>query len=163
MDLASATKIASIVTPIVIAGGFGFAFRQLQSIRNSRMAQIVLSLAERWESSEMHESRCKVSQAGKNLKAEIDKAAKENSPELCGLVGVGNFFDFLGAIVKEGYLSCRTAYNLYWRAEQHYYTLYQPILEAPEYKNFLEYFQILHRLFENERTERHKERPRPAA
>jgi len=161
MDLATAMKIASILTPIAIAAGFGFAYRQLQSLRNSRMAQIILSLAERWESSEIQLSRCKVSQCGEKLKAEIDKASKKSSSELCVLAGVGNFFDFLGAIVKEGYLSCQVAYGLYWRAEQHYYTLYQPILEAPEYKDFLEYFQTLHRLFEEERTRRHKEKPRP--
>ena len=161
-ELELAKSIAVIATPIAIGVGFWFARRQLQSGRNARMAQIVISLGSIWESREIREGRCKVTECGGNLKDKLNDAYRKNSPELCILVGVGNFFDHMGVMVMEGQLDCRIAYDLYWRAEEHYYNLYRPILKDPEYKDYLVNFQRLHDVFENERTRRSKQKPRPA-
>jgi len=150
MDIAA--NIAIILTPIVIGGGFYFAYkhwkategqleatdRQWQATRNARMAQIILSLAQRWESQEIQKSRCKVSECGNRLLEELKRADKENSADLCHLVAVANFFDFLGSMVMYGYFDVSTAYDLYWRAEEHYYELYRPILQDSDYKNYFE-------------------------
>jgi len=162
MDLASAAKIATIVTPIVIAGGFGFAYRQWQSIRNTRMAEILVSLGKQWDSPEMQDSRCLVNQCGKNLKQEIKKADTENSPDLYRLVKVANFFDFLGGMVMAGYFDVRTAYDVFWRTEEHYYELYRLILDDPDYKDYIQCFQKLHQAFATEKAKRIKEKPRPS-
>lgn len=154
--------IAIIATPIVIGTGFWFTRRQLQSGRNARMASIVVALQNSWNSEEMKKSRCQVSELGNGLKAAIVTADNDNSPDLCVLVDVGNFFDHLGVLVMHGLLDKAIAYDFFWRAEEHYYQLYRTVLEDPSYKDYLESFSKLHRVFEKEKARRHKDEPRPS-
>ena len=131
---------ATIATPILILIGALFACRQWMSTRNSRMADIVLTLLQRWESEEMQRSRRAVSQysSGKNLLEAVKKADEERLDSLCDLVAVGNFFDGLGVLLKHGYLEITAAYDLFWRAEEFYYALYGGVIQVKTYENYLE-------------------------
>jgi hypothetical protein len=155
-----AVAIAVIMTPVAIGAGFLFAHRQLKSARNARMAQLVVSLHRVWNSREMKQSRNKVNEAGGNLKKQIAEADAQESPELYYLVDVGNFFDQLGTLVMHGYLDKDTAYDLFSRAEEHYYQIYRPVLEDLSYRDFLHCFPHLHSVFEKERTRRENLKPR---
>lgn len=103
-----------------------------------------------------------MSECGNRLLEELKRADKENSADLCHLVAVANFFDFLGSMVMYGYFDVSTAYDLYWRAEEHYYELYRPILQDSDYKNYFECYQKLHEVFTQERASRSKSKPRPS-
>ena len=77
-----AVNIAMIITPILIGGGFYFAYRQwkvaqrqgqaslsqLEATRGARIAQVILELAARWDSKELKESRLKVNENAERLK-----------------------------------------------------------------------------------------------
>jgi len=170
-------NIAIIITPIVIGLGFVFAYKQLrassrqwevasrqwQATRAARMAQVILEIAARWDSKDLKESRQKVNENAERLKEAIEQADANNSKDLYDLVEVGNFFDTLGVLVMEGFLSCRIAYDLLGGPEKNYYKVYKAVLEDPKYKNNYKYFIELDKAFENEEAERSKmpHAPRP--
>ena len=166
MDIA--VNIAVIITPIVIGVGFIFAYkhwkadeRQSQAISNARLTQIVLQLAERWESKEIRKSRQKVNENAKELKQAIEQADASDSEDLYDLVAVGNYFDALGVLVMEGCLSCSIAYNLFSESVQHYYGVYKPLLEDAKHAKKFRYFIQLRDAFRNEETRRSTVAPRP--
>ena len=158
-----AVSIAIIITPIVIGLGFVFAYKQLrasyrqwETMRAARMAQVILELAAHWDSNGLKESRRKVRENADRLKEAIEEATRNNSEDLYDLVEVGNFFDTVGVLVMEGFVSCRIAYDLFGEPEENYYKTYKSILEDPEYKNSYKYFIQLHDAFKNEEAERSK-------
>jgi hypothetical protein len=149
--------VAAIATPIVIALGFLFTYRQWQSIRNSRMAEVVISIMRIWDSPEMAESRCKVNASGLNLKKDYETADKANTIDAyASLIRVINFFDGLGVLVAEGLLDSDIAYDLLGKAEKTYYRLYEPMITAREFEDYTPYFLRLHKSFINEEARRSK-------
>lgn len=86
-------NIAVIITPILIGAGFFLAYRQWEAMRATRMAQLILELAAKWDSRELKESRQKVKKNAERLKQAIEEAHANNSEDLFDLVEVGNFFD----------------------------------------------------------------------
>lgn len=151
-----AVNIAVIITPILIAAGFFLAYRQWEATRATRMAQLILEVAAKWDSRELKESRQKVKKNAERLKQAIEEAHANNSEDLFDLVEVGNFFDTLGVLVTEGYLTRRIAYDIFGQPEGSYYKMYKPILEDAKYKNSYKYFIQLHEAFKNEEAERSK-------
>ena len=148
-----AVNVALIMTPIIIGAGFWFASNQLKATHNARMAEIVMSITQRWESKDMRESRRMVHGYGDTLARRIkEEAEKPDSQELSTLVQVGNFFDSLGLLVVEGLIDCPMAYKLFGRAEEHFYNLYRPILEETRYKPYYQYFAELHQEFTKEKA-----------
>lgn len=169
-----AVNIAMIITPILIGGGFYFAYRQwkvaqrqgqaslsqLEATRGARIAQVILELAARWDSKELKESRLKVNENAERLKESIEQADANNSKELFDLVAVGNFFDTVGVLVMEGFLSCGIAYDLLGGPEEYYYNVYKSILEDTKGKKHYKYFIQLHEAFRKEEAGRSKVTPR---
>ena len=154
--------IAAIATPIAIGAGFWFARRQLIAQRNTRMAEIILHITERWDSNDMKECRMKVHGLGDKLKATIEaEVGKPDSQEILNLVKVANFFDSLGLMVMEGFISCPMAYQLFGRAEEEYYNYYRSILEDARYKEYFQYFIQLHDAFVKEKARCSPIKPRP--
>jgi len=151
-----AANIAMIITPILIGGGFYFAYREWQAMRATRMAQVILNLSSQWDGEELKESRQKVKRNANRLKQAIEEAQKNNSEDMFDLVQVGNFFDTLGVLVTEGFLTCRIAYDLFGAPEASYYNMYKPILDDPKYKDNYKYFIQLDEAFKNEEAERSK-------
>ena len=129
---------AIIATPIVIAVGFYFAHRQWQSMRNARIAQLVISLMSVWDSPEMAESRRQVTESGKNLQKDYEAADQANKIEAySSFIRVANFFDELGVIITEGLLDVRIAYDVWGKAEKTYYTLYDPMITLKKYEGYV--------------------------
>lgn len=160
-NMSVAVSIAIIITPILIGVGFLFAYkqwrvayRQWEATRATRMAQLILELVAQWDGRELKESRHKVKENAERLKQAIEEAHANNSKDLFDLVQVGNFFDTLGVLVTEGFLTRRIAYDILGQPEESYYKIYKPILEDPEYKNNYKYFIQLHEAFKNEEAER---------
>ena len=149
-------SIAIIITPILIVGGFYFAYRECQAIRALRIAQVILDLSAQWDGEELKESRQKVKQNAERLKQAIEEAQASSSKELFDLVQVGNFFDTLGVLVIEGFLNCRIAYDIFGAPEESYYNIYKSILDDPNCKNNYKYFIQLNEAFKNEEAERSK-------
>jgi len=149
-----AVNIALIATPIIIAFGFIFAYRQLKAARADRIAQIILSLASEWDSDKLKRCRAKVKTNSKQLQDAVMSAEKEDNPDLFDLVHVGNFFDTLGMLVAEGFLTRRIAYDLFGHPEGSYFQFFELLMkDRPEaYK----YWVALHRSFEDEKAERSK-------
>jgi len=141
-----------IVTPLLLVGAIAFAYTQWRSAQNARMAQILLSITERWDSPDMEASRCKGAECGNQLTAKIEEADTENSSDLGALVMVANFFDTIGVMIVEGLLDCKMGYKLFGRAAEYYYQLYRPLLEDARYEDYFKYFIDLHRLFAKEET-----------
>lgn len=147
--------IALIVTPIVIAVGFYFAYKQWASTRNARMAELVVLITCYWNSQEMAESRRAVNECGSNLKKAWEDADKTNEISSYGsLIRVANFFDALGVQVGEGFLDIVIAYDLFGKAEKTYYRLYDPLINAREYEDYVPCFRKLHELFIKEEAHR---------
>ena len=155
-----AGDVGLILTPIIIAVGFYFAHRQLKSTRNARMSEIVMAITARWNSAELEESRGRINRLGSDLAKTLEEANASNSDDLYSLVRVANFYDALGLLVMEGSLARSMAYDLFGRAEEHYYSLYKPVLENPKFKGFLDCFQQLHDTFKAEAASRSKTEPR---
>ena len=162
MTLQQVAYWATIITPILLIAAVIFAFTQWKTAQNARMAQIILSITEKWDSQHMEESRILVSKSGNELKRKIEEADSSNSPDISVLVRVANFFDSLGAMVAEGFLSCKMGYRLFGRAEEHYYQLYRPILEDNRYSEYFKYFAELHKLFQKEEAAQSKTKRRLA-
>jgi len=156
------TNIAIILTPVVIGFGFFFARRQLLSARNARMAEIILHVTERWDSAEIAESRMLVNRLGlgNKLTSAINRAEDGASDELAILVRVANFYDALGLLVMEGFLSRSMAYDFFGISEEYYYSLYSDTLHNPKHSPYLQCFQRLHETFQKEAASRSKEEPR---
>jgi len=152
----SVVDIAVIITPILIGVGFAFAYKQWKAVRATRMAQVILELAVQWDSRELKESRYKVKQNAERLKQAIEEAHANNSKDLFDLTQIGNFFDTVGVLVTEGFLTCRIAYDLLGEPEGSYYEMYKSILEDPKYKNSYKYFIQLHEAFKKEEAGRSK-------
>ena len=162
--LSIVVDIALIATPIIIALGFYFAYRQWQAMRNTRMAELVLSLGNVWDSPRMAGSRRKVNESGSNWKRDYESADKTNEIEAYGsLIRVLNFFDTVGVLVSEGFLDSAIAYDLLGKAEKTYYRLYEPILRAREYEGYVPYFIKLHELFIKEEAHRSRIKQRRAS
>jgi len=160
MELAQ--TIAVIVTPIIIGVGFWFAHRQLNSQRNARMAEIILHITDHWDSNDMKKCRMKVHSLGDKLKDKVEEETKNpNSLEILDLVKVANFFDSLGLMVMEGFISCPMAYQLFGRAEEEHYGYYRKLLEDAGYKPYFQYFTQLHEAFGKEKARCSPTRPRP--
>ncbi len=161
-------NIAAIITPIVIGGGFIFAYkhwkadeRQGEAISNARMTQIVLQLTEQWESEALKKSRQKVNENARQLKQAIEQADADDNEVLYDLVAVGNYFDALGVLVMEGCLSCAIAHNLFSESVGHYYNVYRPLLEDTRQARKFRYFIQLHESFANEEARRSNVAPHP--
>ena len=153
---------AIIATPIAIGLGFYFAYRQWKAVRNTRIAQTVISLMGQWDSPEMAESRHKVNESGSNLQSDYEKADNANLIEIySSLTRVANFFDELGALVSEGYLDVTIAYDGWGKAEKTYYMLYEPMITQKKFEGYVVCFLKLHELFVKEEARRSKvKRPR---
>jgi len=159
-----ARNAALIATPIIIAIGFYFAYRQWQAIRNTRVAQVVVSLMSIWDSPEMTEARRRINESGTNLKKDFEAADKANQIEAYGVfIRVANFFDGLGVLVAEGFLEVAIAYDMYGKAEKTYCRLYEPMITAREYEGYVPYFIKLHELFVKEEARRSKVKQRRAS
>ena len=154
------TNIALILTPVVIGVGFYFSHRQLVSARNARMASIILGVTARWDSKEIAESRIRVNQLGSQLAKTIEEENDKFREDLCVLVRVANFYDALGLLVMEGFLSRSMAYDFFGVSEEHYYSLYHGIIENPKFSSYLQCFQRLHETFKKDAASRSKEEPR---
>ena len=155
-----ANSVAIIVTPIIIALGFFFAYRQLVSNQNTRMVEIVLAITTRWDSTEMRESRYKVNQLGDKLGDAIKAADNENGKDFYVLLTVADFIDALGLMVVEGFLRRDMAYDLFGAAEEHYYSLYRPTIDDRRFQSSYRYFQRLHEIFQKEAVGHSIEGPR---
>ena len=143
--------IGMIVTPLLLGGAIWLAVYQWKSGRNTRIAQIMLSITERWDSKEMEESRYTIFQhKPKELRNAINEADENNSQELYKLIRVANFFDTVGLMVVEGLLHCETTYRLFGEAEANAYKYYAPILSDPKQAKFFRYFNELHKEFQDE-------------
>lgn len=160
MDTGEIANWGMIITPILLIAAICFAYTQWKTAQNTRMAQIVLAITERWDSPDMVESRLKVNEYGKELKNKIEEADKANSLELYTLVRIANFFDALGVLVKEGLLDCKMGYKIYGRAEEHYYQFYRPILDNSQYTSYLKGYVELHKLFQKEEAAQSKTKHR---
>ncbi len=158
--MSTVADVGLILTPIIIGVGFFFAYRQWVASRNARMAAIILSITERWDSPDMIISRARVSKSGNNLRAEMERADADSSQDFQELAKVANFFDTLGLLVMEGFIDCPMGYTLFGRAEEHYYELYRPIIETPHYTESIKYFKQLHEAFKAEAAKRSDARPR---
>ena len=156
------TNIAIILTPIVIGLGFFFAHRQLLSGQNARMAGIILSVTERWDSPAISESRMRINKLGNDLTRTIKEADDTASEELAVLVRVANFYDALGLLVMEGFLNRSMAYDYFGVSEEYYYGLYSDTINDPKFSSYLECFKRLHETFKKEAASRSKEEPRRA-
>lgn len=156
INMSVVVNVAIIITPILIAVGFVFAYRQWEATRATRTAEVVIQLSTHWDSRELKKSRQKVKENAERLKQAIEEAHANNSEDLFDLVQVGNFFDTLGVLVTEGFLTRRIAYDLLSGPEESYYKMYKSILEDPKYKNNYKYFIQLHEAFKNEEAERSK-------
>ena len=161
-SLESLSKIAIIATPIFITIGFLFAYRQIISNRNTRMAQVILSITTRWDNLEMRESRALINRLGKDLEQSIKTAQTNSSEELYTLLIVADFFDVLGSLVVEGLLDSKIAYGLYCVAEEHYYKLYRSAIDEHKFTNSYEYFERLHNAFSKVAGHRSKEKTKVA-
>lgn len=151
--------IGMVITPLLLGGAIWLAVNQWKSGRNTRIAQIMLSITERWDSKEMEESRHAIFQfEPKELKKAIDEADKNNSQELYKLIRVANFFDTVGLMVVEGLLHCETTYRLFGEAEANVHKYYAPILTDPNQGKFFKYFNALHQEFQNECKKEEKKR-----
>lgn len=158
------SDIAIIATPVIILVGFMFTYKHLQASRNTRLAEVILSLTIQWDGTLVEEGRSKVDECGNEskVKARIEEEAKNpNRTELHKLVRVANFFDSLGALVAEGLVDCRVAYKLFGRPEDHYYNLYRSILEDTAYKDYFKCFIELHEAFTKEEAKLSRGKFRP--
>lgn len=176
MTLLEVVSYAQIVTPIVLLLGFGFAYYQLlemrkqihetqrmtESARRARMAQVIDSLSEFWESEVLRRGRKLASDHPKVLKDHFLKIDQENSDEYYYIAAVANFMDTLGVVVKEGFLDCSIAFDIFHRAEDHYFQLFRDYLQDQAHKDELEYWHRLHRLFQTEGARRLPEQSRPS-
>lgn len=151
-----AVDIAIIVTPLLIIVGFIFAYRQWNAARAARMAEVILQIAVQWDSKELKKSRNKVKSNAERIKQAIEEAHANNSEELFDLVHVGNFFDTVGVLVTEGFLTRRIAYDLLGVPGESYFKIYKSIIEDSHYKDNFKYFIKLHEAFLNEEAERSK-------
>ena len=146
---------AIIATPIIIGAGFYFAYRQCQSMRNARIAQLVIDLMSVWDSPEMSESRRKVNESSKNLQKDYEAADQANQIEAySSLIRVANFFDELGVLVAEGLLDIGIAYDVFGKAEKTYYGIYEPMITTKKYEGYVQYFIKLNDLFVKEEARR---------
>lgn len=152
--------VGLILTPVVVGLGFYFARRQLASAKNARMSEIVMAITARWNGPELEEGRHRINKLGSGLAVAIQEADASNSDDFYPLVRVANFFDALGLLVMEGFLSRQMAYDLFGAAEEHYYGLYKPVLEDVRLRESLECFQKLHDTFKAEAASRSKTEPR---
>ena len=162
--LSITADIALIVTPIVIAIGFRIAHEQWASIRKARMADIVISLTNTWDSTLLAESRQAVSLSGESLKKDYQKVDESNEEAAFGsLTRVGDFFDALGVLVAEGLLECKIAYDLFGEAEKYYHNIYKSVIADTNYKDYVPYFSRLHELFIKEEGCRSKTKKKSAS
>ncbi len=141
--------LATIATPLVLGGGFYFAWRQFDAMRRTRMAELIMSLCDRWDSTALEEARQELNKIGAadQVKEEIIKADKDNSENLYPLVRIGNFYDSVGILVHEGFLDKDIAYELMGTAFETYYGLYSGILRDSDYKDFFKCFKELDGIF----------------
>ena len=143
--------IGMIATPLLLGGGIWLAVTQWKSGQNTRMAQIMLSITERWDSKEMEASRHAIFQyEPEGLKQAINEADRNNSKDLYNLIRVANFFDTVGLMVVEGLLKCESTYKLFGEAEANIHKYYSPILTDPKQGKFFKYFNALHQEFQSE-------------
>lgn len=158
-----AVNLALIVSPIVIAVGFGFAWLQLASMRKARMAELVMLLFAQWSSPQMVKARQSVCISGSDLQADFEVADKNNDEKFFSdYTAVSNFFDTLGVLVYERYLDCAIAFDTFGKAEKFYHGLYESIITAAGFKGNLSYFIRLHELFIQEEECRSKKKNRHA-
>ena len=143
--------IGMIVTPLLLGAGIYLTITQWKSSQNTRMAQIMLSITERWDSKQMEESRHAIFKYDPEaLRKAINEADKDNSEDLYKLIRVANFFDTVGLMVVEGLLKCETTYRLFGEAEANTYKYYAPILQDSNQGKFFKYFNALHQEFQSE-------------
>ena len=143
--------VGMIATPLLVAGGIWLAITQLKSGQNTRMAEILLSITERWDSKEMEESRHTIFEyEPKELAEAINEADKNNSDDLYKLIRVANFFDTVGLMVVEGLLRCEMTYKLFGEAEANVHKYYATVLSDRKNSKFFKYFIALHAEFQSE-------------
>lgn len=153
--LFTAVNWALIATPIIIFGGFIFAWRQLRSMRNARVAELIVALGKEWDSDGMAESRRKVNEVKEDIQKAYEDADKENKIEVfTSLTRVANFFDELGALVAEDCLDTSCAYDVWGKAEKTYYAIYEPMISTKKYEGYVQYFIKLHDFFIKEEARR---------
>ena len=148
VDLAN---LAGIATPIVIAIGFYFAYRHWEALLADRVAQIILSISEQWNSEGMRKARQLTYSYEKNLPAKIKELADANSPKWYELMSVPNFFDTLGLIVMEGLIPRPMAYRIFGETTLNYSLLYEPTIKEPGQEIYWPYLIRLVAVFNEEK------------
>ncbi len=124
------------------------------------MSQVILSLSEEWHSEPMQRSRAAVNKQKDNIQQDLAQAQKSVGQDVYDLTRVSDFFDTLGLLVMEGFLSCRIAYDVLGEPEEYYHNIYKPILEDQSTGKFYFYFSELHKAFTSERACRLKSKAR---
>lgn len=132
-------------------------------MRNTRTAQLIISLAGRWDSTEMAQARQAVNLSGRNLKTDFDNADKQNDIKAyTDYIRVANFFDELGLLVSQGFIKCSIAWEVWGKTEKNYYRFYDSIINSQENKDYFSNFIELNKLFTNQEACRLKTKSKHA-
>lgn len=139
------------------------AQEQIEALRKTRTAEIILKLIEQWDSKDLQNSRQKLSSLGtkEEVKKKIVEERDGKSEDLYPLIMVSNFFDTLGVMVLNGYLEQQIAYDLFGIAFNTYANLYESVLEDLTYKKYLIYFLKLRDVFKKIEASRSDVEARP--
>lgn len=121
--------IAGIVTAVI-------AVAQLVGMRRARRSELIISLAQMWESPSLREARQMANELADKgtLKDVIAQANKDNSKDYFVLMSIANFFDDLSAMITEGDLPPKLAKDLFGPPVKRYWSLYENALTVADLK-----------------------------
>lgn len=150
-------SLFEFITLVIMFIGLVIALWQLLwSMPPRRHIDIILNFNRTWQSEAFTEAKVIANQNAGNLKEMIERYDTENRKEYWLLVGIANFFEDLGTLVKKKQLNFEEVEDHFGPQIYHYYQLFKPWIEARrlERSDLYDYFKSLAEKIEQLYTKR---------
>lgn len=101
-----------------------------QSEEKSRHSELLMTITQQWETDALVRARQAIAEHEGDLAEKIEEFLENKNERYFDLIRVGNFFESIGLLVKQGYLSLTDATLLFGTVVKAYYKIYRPYIYA---------------------------------
>lgn len=114
--------------------------------RRATESDILMRIAEIWDSEDFIKARQLVGKHEDNLQEVIQKYEKENQEEYFLITKVANYFENVGVLIDRGYLPRDLVMDLFGDSAGYYYELYQNYITVSRQRGDTDLYEHFERL-----------------
>ncbi len=120
----------TFLTVLVLTGAVLYARSQVRAVEKTRRLNLLLRLAERWESLLLRRARGIVYRSGRNFGRDIRSYKKKGGEDYFCLVALANFFEDMAILMNENQISLSEIKGRFKSAITYYYDQFEDYIRA---------------------------------